>query len=65
MGDGALATAISNAVHKLEEELGLPEDSLLSGTSILYEDSSFEEEDQVSERLQGFGERASALGYLP
>lgn len=46
MGDRAIATAISDAVHKLEEELSLPHDSLLSGTSILYEDSSFEEEDQ-------------------
>lgn len=33
---------------ELEAELGLPEDSLLSGTSILFEDSEFEEEEEVS-----------------
>jgi len=51
MGDRAIATAISDAVHGLEEELCLPYDSLLSGTSILFEDSSFEEEDQVRDRF--------------
>ena len=49
MGDGAIVSAISEAVRKLEEELGLPEDSLLSGISILEDDSSFENEDEVRE----------------
>jgi hypothetical protein len=54
MGDRVIATAISDAVHELEKELGLPDDSLLSGTSILFEDSSFEEENQVRDRLVNY-----------
>ena len=43
--------AISNAVGGLEEEMGLPKDSLVSSISILKEDALFEEENQVTEYL--------------
>jgi len=39
---------ISDTVGNLEEEICLPQDSLLSGVSILFEDASYEDENQVS-----------------
>lgn len=64
MGDGAIVSAISEAVRKLEEELGLPEDSLLSGISILEDDSSFENEDEVRESFLTSASSVNFCQYL-
>jgi len=64
MGDGAIVSAISEAVRKLEEELGLPEDSLLSGISILEDDSSFENEDEVRKSFLTSASSVNFCQYL-